>query len=271
VQQAKSSPSPESTIRRSFRDGLVLDHLHLAKSIAARYSAQAHDLEDVRQVAYMGLIKAARAYDESKGGSFPAYAAPTIAGEVKRYLRDHTWVVRPPRPVQDMRRQVLVRTEEMAQALQRSPSPEEVAADLRMDPCQVREALLAGTSKRPDSLDAPAGEDGDGLQGLLSGASGPGDRLEDLLALRTVIRSLPAEDRRLLYRRYYLEETQSVIAGSLGMSQVQVSRKLAKVLVALQGQLLDAEARPHERVAPQTRAPRGRVGPAPALRKSALP
>ncbi|MGO4590462.1 sigma-70 family RNA polymerase sigma factor [Paenarthrobacter sp. 2TAF44] len=93
-------PAPESTIRQSFQDGLVLDHLNLAKSIAARYSAHTHDIDDVRQVAYMGLIKAARGFDETKGVSFPAYAAPTIAGEVKRYLRDHCWVVRPPRPIQ---------------------------------------------------------------------------------------------------------------------------------------------------------------------------
>jgi RNA polymerase sigma-B factor len=216
---------------------LVLDHLNLAKAIASRYSAQAHDLEDIRQVAYMGLIKAAQGYDESRGVSFAAYAVPTIAGEVKRYLRDHTWVVRPPRSVQDLRRQVLARTEEMAQALQRSPSPEEVAADLRMDPCQVREALLAASSKRPDSLDAPTIENVDGLQGLVAG--GPGDHLEDLLALRNAIRGLSAKDRRLLYRRYYLEETQSAIAEALGMSQMQVSRKLARILVALQAQLLD--------------------------------
>lgn len=234
--------SPESTIRQSFQDGLVLDHLNLAKSIAARYSAHTHDLDDVRQVAYMGLIKAARGYDKEKGVSFPAYAAPTIAGEVKRYLRDHCWVVRPPRPIQDMRRQVLARTEEMTQALQRTPSPEEVAEDLRMEPCQVREALMAGTSKRPDSLDAPAGEARDGLQGSLSSLGCPTDKLEDVLALRNAIRTLSAEDRHLLYRRYYREETQSTIADALGMSQMQVSRKLSKILVALQTQLLDGQA-----------------------------
>ncbi|WP_245413195.1 sigma-70 family RNA polymerase sigma factor [Arthrobacter celericrescens] len=243
-------PSSESTIRQSFRDGLVLDHLNLAKAIASRYTAHNHDLEDLRQVAYMGLIKAARGYDDSKGVGFPAYAIPTIAGEVKRYLRDHSWVVRPPRPVQDLRRQVLARAEEMTQSLQRSPSPEEVAAELDMDPRHVREALVAGTSKRPDSLDAPAGEDGDGLQGLLPGVGASGDRLEDLLALRIAIRSLPAEDRRLLYRRYYLEETQAAIAATLGTSQVQVSRKLAKILVALQAQLLDDETRLRERAVP---------------------
>ncbi len=241
----------------------MLDHLNLAKAIASRYSAHDHDFEDIRQVAYMGLIKAARRYDDSKGVGFPAYAIPTIAGEVKRYLRDHSWVVRPPRPVQDLRRHALARAEELTQSLQRSPSPEEVAADLGMDPCHVREALLAGTSKRPDSLDAPAAEDGDGLQGLLSGAGGPADQLEDLLALRIAIRSLPAEDRRLLYRRYYLEETQSAIAGTLGVSQVQVSRKLARILVGLQAQLLDDEARLHEPAAPQTRAPRAQLLQAP--------
>ncbi|GAA2863793.1 sigma-70 family RNA polymerase sigma factor [Paenarthrobacter ilicis] len=231
--------APEGSIRQSFQDSLVLDHLNLAKSIAARYSAHTHDLDDVRQVAYMGLIKASRGYDEAKGVSFPAYAAPTIAGEVKRYLRDHCWVVRPPRTIQDVRRQVLARTEEMTQTLQRTPSPEEVAQDLQLDECQVREALMAGTSKRPDSLDVPADEGRDGLQGSLSADGCPTDRLDDVLALRNAIRGLSAEDRHLLYRRYYREETQSTIAEALGMSQMQVSRKLSKVLVSLQTQLLD--------------------------------
>ncbi|WP_311212619.1 MULTISPECIES: sigma-70 family RNA polymerase sigma factor [unclassified Arthrobacter] len=245
-----SAGKPEGSIRQSFQDSLVLDHLNLAKSIAARYSAHTHDLDDVRQVAYMGLIKAARGYDESKGVSFPAYAAPTIAGEVKRYLRDHCWFVRPPRTIQDVRRQVLARTEELTQTLQRTPSPEEVAEDLSLEPCQVREALMAGTSKRPDSLDAPASDGRDGLQGTLSAFGCPTDRLEDVLALRNAIRGLSPEDRHLLYRRYYREETQSTIAEALGMSQMQVSRKLSKILVSLQTQLLDEEAHLQDGTAP---------------------
>ncbi|MFH5877320.1 sigma-70 family RNA polymerase sigma factor [Arthrobacter sp. NA-172] len=241
------APSGESTIRQSFQEGLILDHLGLAKSIAARYSSLGHDSDDVRQVAYMGLVKAARGYDESKGDSFPAYAAPTIAGEVKRYLRDHCWVVRPPRTIQDWRREVLARTEELTQSLQRTPSAEEVAADLQLEPWQVREALMAGTSKRPDSLDAPASEGREGLQGCLPAFGCPTGRLEDLLALRHAIRGLSAEDRHLLYRRYYREETQSVIAEALGMSQMQVSRKLARILVFLQTQLLDEEDRDVDR------------------------
>ncbi|MCP2049016.1 UNVERIFIED_ORG: RNA polymerase sigma-B factor [Paenarthrobacter nicotinovorans] len=250
VQSRAVSCAPEGSIRQSFQDSLVLDHLNLAKSIAARYSAHTHDLDDVRQVAYMGLIKASRGYDESRGVSFPAYAAPTIAGEVKRYLRDHCWVVRPPRTIQDVRRQVLARTEELTQTLQRTPSPEEVADDLRLEPCQVREALMAGTSKRPDSLDAPAAEGHDGLHGTLSAFGCPTDRLEDVLALRNAIRSLSAEDRHLLYRRYYREETQSTIAEALGISQMQVSRKLSRILVSLQTQLLDDEVSQQDGTAP---------------------
>lgn len=229
--------SPENTILRSSCDGLVLDHLNLAKSIAAKYSAHSHDLDDVRQVAYMGLIKAARGYDEAKGVSFPAYAAPTIAGEVKRYLRDHCWVVRPPRPIQDLRRQVLARSEEMTQVLQRTPTLEEVAEDLQMELPLVREALAAGTSKRPDSLDTPAGEAREGLRGALPNVGCPTDKLEDILALRNALRTLSAEDRHVLYRRYYREETQSTIADALGMSQMQVSRKLSRILVVLQAEL----------------------------------
>ncbi|HKU30857.1 sigma-70 family RNA polymerase sigma factor [Arthrobacter sp. NyZ413] len=257
--------SPEGTIRRSFQDGLVLDHLYLANSIASRYSSRSHDLDDVRQVAYMGLIKASRGFDEAKGGSFPAYAAPTIAGEVKRYLRDHCWVVRPPRNVQDLRRQVLACMEEMSQALRRTPSPDEVALELGLEAGQVREALTAGTSKRPDSLDAPAPESGESLHGCLSAPGSPTDRLEDVLALRNAIRGLSAEDRHLLYRRYYREETQSTIAEALGMSQMQVSRKLARILVSLQKTLLDENldlgmgTAPEETRPEETRRSHGRL------------
>lgn len=109
---------------------------------------------------------------------------------------------------------------------------------------------MAGTSKRPDSLDAPAGEGREGLQGSLSDAGCPTDKLEDVLALRNGIRSLSPEDRHLLYRRYYREETQSTIAEALGMSQMQVSRKLSKILVALQTQLLDNETDIQDGTAP---------------------
>jgi RNA polymerase sigma-B factor len=233
---------PESDIRRSFQDVLVLDNVNLARSIAARYSFPTHDLEDIRQVAYMGLIKASRSFDKSKGTSFPAYAAPTIAGEVKRYLRDHCWVVRPPRSVQDIRQQVRDRTAELTQQLRRAPTQKEVAADLGIELCQVDEALAAAGSKRPDSLDTPGAEGGAGLSDHLPIQDCPTDRLEDVLALRCAIRTLSDRDRHLLYPRYYQEETQQGIADALGMSQMQVSRKLAKILVSVQQQLLTDEA-----------------------------
>lgn len=232
------APAPESTIRRSFQDDLVLDHLDLAESIAARYSSRTHDFADVRQVAYMGLVKASRRFNRTKGGSFPAYAAPTITGEVKRYLRDHCWVVRPPRNVQDIRRLVMARSEELMQTLFRAPTEEELAEDLGLDPGQVREAMAAASSKRPDSLDAPGPDGTAGLGGCLSALGSPIERLEDVLALRRAILGLSDDDRQLLYRRYYREETQSTIAEGLGMTQMQVSRRLSKILVALQKQLL---------------------------------
>ncbi|MCA4135176.1 sigma-70 family RNA polymerase sigma factor [Arthrobacter sp. M4] len=235
-----SSPV-QGAIRRSLRDDLVMDHLDLAEAIALRYSSRTHDLADVRQVAYMGLVKAARGFDPAKGESFPAYAAPTISGEVKRYLRDHCWMVRPPRTVQDIRRRVLARREELAQALHRSPTDEELASDLDVESSQIREALAAGSSKRPDSIDAPGPDGSPGLAGTLAAAGSRTDHLEDVIALRNAIRSLSPEDRHVLYRRYYREETQQDIAEALGMSQMQVSRRLAKILVALQKQLLAEE------------------------------
>src|SRR5215207_8464856 len=142
-------------IRRAFEDSLVLEYLDLAESLAGRYASRGRDRADLNQVAYLGLIKAARGFDAGKGGSFPAYAAPTITGELKRYLRDRCWMVRPPRNIQDLRSRILRAEPELAQNLGRAPSEAELAQELGAPVQEVREALNAATSMRPDSLDAP--------------------------------------------------------------------------------------------------------------------
>ena len=99
--------SPNGRIREAFENQMVLAHMDLAESLAARFAGRGREKEDLVQVAYVGLVKAARAFDDSRGTSFPAYAAPTITGELKRYLRDRCWVVRPPRGVQTLRAELL--------------------------------------------------------------------------------------------------------------------------------------------------------------------
>src|SRR4029079_6192911 len=134
---------------------LVLSYLDLAESVASRFAARGRERSDLVQVAYLGLVKAAKGFDKEKGESFPAYAAPTISGELKRFLRDRCWTVRPPRRIQDVRTQLLHTAPVVDQSLCRVPSAQELASELGVTPAEVREAQAAGSSMHPDSLDSP--------------------------------------------------------------------------------------------------------------------
>lgn len=219
-----------------------MEYLDLAEALAARFEARGRERADLNQVAYLGLVKAARGFDQAKGDSFPAYAAPTISGELKRYLRDRSWVVRPPRHVQDLRTRLYRVEPELAQSLGRTPSIAELANEVAADPADVLEAVCASSSMHPDSLEAvnPYGHSLPVAETLASPDS-PIERLEELACLREAMHDLAPADRELLYRRYFCEETQVQLGQRLGMSQMQVSRRLARVLVALQHVLRDAD------------------------------
>jgi RNA polymerase sigma-B factor len=225
-------------LRETFEHGLVLEYLDLAEALASRFEARGRERADLNQVAYLGLVKAAKGFDQAKGDSFPAYAAPTISGELKRYLRDRSWVVRPPRHIQDLRTRLYQVEPSLAQSLGRTPSIAELAQELAADPGDVLEALCASSSMHPDSLDAanPHSESLPVAETLATPDS-PIERLEELACLREAMQDLEPADRELLYRRYFCEETQVQLGERLGMSQMQVSRRLARVLVTLQRKL----------------------------------
>ncbi|GAB5078709.1 sigma-70 family RNA polymerase sigma factor [Arthrobacter sp. AD-310] len=236
--QVKPTPASAGRLRETFENDLVLSYLDLAEALAGRFEARGRERADLNQVAYLGLVKAARGFDQSKGESFPAYAAPTITGELKRYLRDRTWVVRPPRHIQDLRTRLFRAEPELTQALGRNPSVEELAGELGTDPAEVQEAISASSSMHPDSLDAVNPQsDAPSIGEVLACPETPLERLEDLACLRDAMQDLDASDRELLYRRYFCEETQVQLGKRLGMSQMQVSRRLARVLVELQRRL----------------------------------
>ena len=236
------SASTGGQLREALERYLVLEHLDLAESLAARFEGRGRERADLNQVAYLGLVKAAKGFDQAKGDSFPAYAAPTISGELKRYLRDRSWVVRPPRHVQDLRSRLYRVEPELAQALGRTPSIAELANELTADPADVLEAICASSSMHPDSLDAVNPYDGSlPVTEVLATPDSPIERLEELACLRHAMQDLAAADRELLYRRYFCEETQVQLGERLGMSQMQVSRRLARLLVVLQQVLRDAD------------------------------
>lgn len=236
--QQQNPPAPSGRLRETFENDLVLRYLDLAEALAARFEARGRERADLNQVAYLGLVKAARGFDQSKGESFPAYAAPTITGELKRYLRDRTWVVRPPRHIQDLRTRLFRAEPELTQSLGRNPSVAELAGELGTDPAEVQEAISASSSMHPDSLDAAnPNSDAPSIGDVLACPDTPLERLEELACLREAMQDLSESDRELLYRRYFCEETQVQLGKRLGMSQMQVSRRLAKVLVELQRRL----------------------------------
>ncbi|WP_324643949.1 sigma-70 family RNA polymerase sigma factor [Pseudarthrobacter sp. LT1] len=234
----QTPPAASGRLRETFENDLVLRYLDLAEALAARFEARGRERADLNQVAYLGLVKAARGFDQAKGESFPAYAAPTITGELKRYLRDRTWVVRPPRHIQDLRTRLFRAEPELTQSLGRNPSVEELAGELGSDPAEVQEAISASSSMHPDSLDAVnPNSDAPSIGEVLACPDTPLERLEELACLREAMQDLDDSDRELLYRRYFCEETQVQLGKRLGMSQMQVSRRLAKVLVELQRRL----------------------------------
>jgi RNA polymerase sigma-B factor len=247
--------SSNGQIREAFENRLVIDYLDLAESLAGRFAGRGREREDLVQVAYLGLVKAARAFDESRGTSFPGFAAPTITGELKRYLRDRCWVVRPPRGVQNLRAQLLRAEQEMAQALGRNPSPGELARELDVPVRAVREAAAAGSSMRPDSLDAADPHcDAPSPVEDLAVRDPAFERMEELLCLSQALGELSGPERELLYRRYFCEESQTDLGRRFGVSQMQISRRLARVLVRLQQRLSEAEGHnsPSSRTASST-------------------
>lgn len=225
----------------AFQNQLVLNYLDLAESLASRYATRGRDRADLVQVAYLGLVKAARGFDENKGESFPAYAAPTISGELKRFLRDRCWTVRPPRRVQDIRTHLQRTAPDLAQSLGRVPTAQELADELGVSIEDVREAQAAGSSMHPDSLDNADPWGGPPLAEVLVSPDAPIERLEELVCLNEAIQELDPDDREMLYRRYFREETQTELGQRFGISQMQVSRRLSRILVRLQHRLLAEE------------------------------
>lgn len=235
-------PAPQAgRLHDAFQNQLVLNYLDLAESLASRFAARGRERSDLVQVAYLGLVKAARGFDQEKGESFPAYAAPTISGELKRFLRDRCWTVRPPRRVQDVRTQLLRTVPDLTQTLGRAPSTQELAHELGVSAEVVREADAAASSMHPDSLDTADPWGGPSMAEVLVSPDAPIEHLEDLVCLNEAIQELDPADREMLYRRYYMEETQADLGRRFGISQMQVSRRLARILVQLQRRLLAEE------------------------------
>ncbi|WP_434993916.1 sigma-70 family RNA polymerase sigma factor [Arthrobacter sp. Ld5] len=235
-----TAAAQHAPLKAALQDDITLRHLDIAESVARSFAAAGPEAADIRQVAYLGLVKAVQRFDPARGIAFASFAVPTISGEIKRYLRDSCWVVRPPREVQDLRTEIARTAPAMAQRLGREATARELGLELGRPEHKVLEAQAAATSLRPVSLDAPS--EGHPWADTLASGFGGVERSDDMLSLRGAVNDLGDGEKELLYRRYFMEQTQQGIGDELGMSQMQVSRALARILVKLQKRLLGAPA-----------------------------
>jgi RNA polymerase sigma-B factor len=224
--------------RKRLQDEVVVLHMGLARSIAARYRGRGIADDDLCQAATMALLKAARNFDATVGAEFLSYAVVTMKGEVKRQFRDYGWMVRPPRPIQKLQADVSRVQGELTQQLGRSPRAGEVAEHLGVAEDEVIEALSADGCYAPTSLDTPVGADGSGALGeLLPDDDTAMGEAEARIMLAPAVRALPQRERDILYLRFFKQQTQAQIAAEVGITQMQVSRILSRVLVEMRGRL----------------------------------
>jgi RNA polymerase sigma-B factor len=229
------------------REWLVERFLPLARKLARRYQHGADSLEDLVQVASLGLVKAARRFDETRGVSFGTYAAYSINGELMRHLRDHTWALHVPRSVKDRALEVnrAIRAAEQAGDM---PSARELAERLEMSEQEVLDAREAWLALEAESLDGPVCRSGESEPEALSetvGSLDDGYELADQrFTLTAAWRKLPVRERRVMYMRFIEDQRQQDIATRLGVSQMQVSRLLKSALERLELGAGQSEARP---------------------------
>ncbi|WP_166426773.1 sigma-70 family RNA polymerase sigma factor [Labedella populi] len=224
--------------RRRIEDEIAVAHLDLVDTLASRIVGASREIRDVRQVGCVGLVKAVRRFEPDRGVPFVPYAVPTIGGEIKRHLRDNGWFVRPPRSVQELRAEALRATTELGQCIGREPTMAELATHLGRTVADVVQALAAHSSLRPASLDAPvAADDATPFGQTIPIDDDSFDRVDLALTLRAAVSTLDGRDQRVLELRFVHHRTQSEIADEIGVTQMQVSRILSRVLATLRGRL----------------------------------
>ncbi len=223
---------------RRARDQLIERFLPLARQLARRYQRASEPLDDLLQVASIGLIKAIDRFDPGREIAFSSYAVPTILGEIKRHFRDKTWAVRVPRDLQELTLRVDRAVGELFDDLQRQPSVGEIAYAIGGSDEEVLEALQAGGAYKAISFDMPRGGEeestGAGTVADSIGVDEQGfDRAEDRATLENLLGSLTPREREVLRMRFEQDMTQAEIGAVIGVSQMQVSRLIRKAIAEL--------------------------------------
>jgi RNA polymerase sigma-B factor len=219
------------------REELTARFLPLARDLAMRYTYTNEPLDDLLQVASLGLIKAIDRFDPERGAKFTSYAAPTILGELKRHFRDKGWALHVPRDLQERTLAVSHATERLSKRLRRSPKVREVAAELGCGIEQVLEAQEAAASYEAASLDAPTSRDDDeaaSLVDMLGDEDSSYELVESRDAIASTWKALPEVERQVLVLRFMHDLTQREIGERIGYSQMHVSRLLRRALDRLE-------------------------------------
>jgi RNA polymerase sigma-B factor len=220
---------------RAAREALVQRFLPLARQLARRYQRGGEPLDDLIQVASLGLLKAIDRFEPDRPTAFTSFAVPTILGELKRHFRDRGWSVRVPRDLQELAVRVERVAEELAVGLGRAPTPAEIATHIGVTTEQVLEAREAAGAYRAVSLDRPRDdeEEGEGIADAM-GAEDPGFRLaEDAATVERLLSVLSEREREVLRLRFEEDLTQSEIGARIGVSQMHVSRLIRQAVARL--------------------------------------
>jgi RNA polymerase sigma-B factor len=226
--------------RAALRDELVEMHLPLVEYLARRFRNRGEPLDDLIQVATIGLIKSVDRFDLERAVEFSTYATPTIVGEIKRHFRDKGWAIRVPRRLQELKLSLTKATAELSQKLGRAPTVAELAKHLGLTEEEILEGLESANAYSAISLDAPDGGDDDSpaVADSLGRIDDALEGVEDRETLKPLLEALPAREKKILMLRFFGGLTQSQIAAELGISQMHVSRLLARTLAQLRTGML---------------------------------
>ncbi len=230
---------PSDQRRASVRDELVRLNLPIVDYIARRFYGRGEPLADLVQVGCIGLINAVDRFEPERGLEFTSYATPTIVGEIKRHFRDKGWMVRVPRRLQELRSAMTAATADLSQQLNRAPTVAELAGRLDARPDEIVEAMESGNAYSPTSIEAQSdSESGWSLADTLGSEDAAMEQVEFRESLKPLLAQLDERERTILSLRFFQSKTQSQIAQEVGLSQMHVSRLLARTLQTLRSQLL---------------------------------
>ena len=219
------------------RSRVVVINRGVAESVAMRYRGRGVPTDDLCQVAYEGLTKAVSRFDPTLRKDLLTFAVPTIRGELQRYFRDLGWTVRPPRRIQELQGRANRTFAQLSQDLGREPTADEVAGELGISTEEYRDSEAALGCFTPTSLDQPAGPSTATIGDLIADDADTHDASEARVMLAPVVRGLSSRDRRILYLRFVEDRTQSEIGDDLGVTQMQVSRLLSRILGTMRTEL----------------------------------